>query len=137
VVSYEIRPEFLKLARRNLEMLGAENVELKLGDLRRDVEERDVDEFFIDMGAPWEALPMAWEALKPGGAVCVFVPSCEQVKRTVTEARRSGFGAIEVMECLVRNYLVDEKRTRPCSRMVGHTGFIIVGRKASPAGRDR
>ena len=137
VVSYEIRPEFLELARKNLEMLGAKNVELKLGDLRKDVEERGVDEFFIDMGAPWEALPMAWEALKSGGAVCVFVPSCEQVKKTVVEARRSGFGAIEVMECLVRNYLVDEKRTRPCSRMIGHTGFIIVGRKVSRGEHER
>jgi len=129
VVSYEINPKFHEKAKENLSILRAENVILKLGDLRTDVEERDIDAMFLDLAAPWEVVPMAKQVLKPGAPLVAFVPSCEQIKKFVLAAREGGFGFIDVSEVLVRGYEVNEQRTRPSSRMIAHTGFIITGRK--------
>lgn len=129
VVSYEINPRFHEKAKENLKALKAENVILKLGDLRTDVEEKDVDAMFLDLATPWEVVPKAKEVLKPGAPLVAFVPSCEQIKKFVLAAREGGFGFIEVSEVLVRGYEVNEQRTRPSPRMIAHTGFIVVGRK--------
>ncbi len=129
VVSYEINPRFHELAKENLMRLGVQNVELKLGDLRTDITERNADAMFLDMAAPWEVVPAAREVLKPGSPLAVFVPSCEQIKRFVLAATEGGFGHVEVAEVLVRGYEVNEQRTRPSARMVAHTGFVITARK--------
>ncbi len=129
VVTYEIDDRFLKLAKKNLERLGATNVEFKLGDITSDVVEEEVDSFFIDIGDPWNALSSAWRALKPGRPFAALIPSCEQIPKLVNAAREEGFGLIEVHEILDREYDVDERRTRPSARMIGHTAFLVVGRK--------
>ena len=129
VVSYEVNPKFHEMAKENLRRLGVRNVELKLGDLRTDITERDVDAMFLDMAAPWEVLPAAREVLKPGAPLAVFVPSCEQIKKFAVAARDGGFGHIEVAEVLVRGYEVNEQRTRPAARMIAHTGFVVTARK--------
>jgi hypothetical protein len=33
---------------------------------------------------------------------------------------------------LQREWMVDERRTRPKDRMIGHTGFITVAKKIAP-----
>ena len=129
VVSYEINERILRRARRNLEALGANNIVLKNKDMREKIDERDVDAVFLDLGDPWEVMPEAKAALKPGGVVCVFVPSYEQVKKSVLAGRELGFSAIEVDELLLRGYDVNAQRTRPRPWMIGHTVFLITMRK--------
>ena len=128
VVSYETNKDFLKLASRNLKRFGVKNVILKNKDIR-EIEEKEVDAIFLDIGNPWDVFEQAYRALKPGGALCSFVPSYEQMRRTVLSGRESGFGAAEVYEVLLREYEVDERRTRPKPWMIGHTGFIVLMRK--------
>jgi tRNA (adenine57-N1/adenine58-N1)-methyltransferase len=60
-----------------------------------------------------------------------YVPTVVQVKALVDELRsRPDFTAIEVMENLLRFWHVKDLSVRPEHRMVAHTGFIIVARKA-------
>ncbi|HIE24196.1 MAG TPA: tRNA (adenine-N1)-methyltransferase [Candidatus Korarchaeota archaeon] len=128
VVSYETNKEFLKLASRNLRRFGVKNVILKNKDIR-DLDEKDVDAIFLDIGNPWDVFEQAFSALKPGGTICCFVPSYEQMRKTVLLAKDAGFGAAEIYEVLLREYEVNERRTRPKPWMIGHTGFIIIIRK--------
>lgn len=129
--SYEVRRESLEAAERNIKLLKLNNVFLKLKDAKEGIEESNVDAVFLDIPDPWELLPQIHEKLRPNGAFIAFVPSCEQISRTVMKAREVGFGLIEVHEIMDREYESDERRTRPHPRMIGHTGFIIIGRKIS------
>ncbi len=131
LVTYDISEKSLRVAKSNLEKLGVKNVEFKLRDAKQGIDERDLDCVIMDVPDPWEFLAVVREALKDGGTFVAFVPSCEQIPKTVLKARELDFGLIEVHEILDRQYEVNEKRTRPMPRMIAHTGFIIIGRKLS------
>ncbi|MEM0049472.1 MAG: tRNA (adenine-N1)-methyltransferase [Candidatus Bathyarchaeia archaeon] len=131
VYSYEIRKEFLEIARKNLERAGLlEYVELKVKDITQGIDERDVDAVVLDMATPWLVIPHAYEALKGGGSFVSFSPTIDQVIKTVEELRAYGFAYVETVECLVRKIRVERGRTRPETLMTGHTGYITFARKA-------
>ena len=135
VYSYEVRPEFLEVARSNLRRAGLlDYVELKLADITKGIEERDVDAVVLDIASPWEAVPHAWEALRPSGSFASFSPTIDQVVRTVEALRAAGFTAIEVVECLLRHIRAEPGKTRPEWLMRAHTGYMVFARKALPAG---
>jgi tRNA (adenine57-N1/adenine58-N1)-methyltransferase len=138
VVSYEIRPEFQKLARKNLERLGLEaRVELKLGDIREGFSETDMDAMFLDVANPWDYIPQVRAALKPGGFYCSLLPTFNQVEQLLVTLRREGFAFIEVCELLLRYYKPEPSRLRPTDRMVAHTGYLIFGRRIEPSQDER
>ncbi|MDW8003639.1 MAG: tRNA (adenine-N1)-methyltransferase [Thermofilaceae archaeon] len=130
VYTYEIRKDFLETARKNLSLLGLQDlVVLKEGDVRTGIEESDVDAVILDIAEPWKALPHAYAALRSGGILGCFLPTINQVELSVEEARRCGFAMIEAVETLLRKYKVKQGETRPEMRMVGHTGYIVFARK--------
>ncbi len=132
VYSYEIRPEFLETARKNIERAGVlSNVELKIKDVTTGIEEVDVDAVVLDLATPWLVVPHAYEALKAGGRFVSFSPTIEQVVKTVEALTDSCFVDIETVESFVRRIKVKRGETRPETLMTGHTGFITHARKAS------
>jgi tRNA (adenine57-N1/adenine58-N1)-methyltransferase len=141
VISYEKRPEFQKLALKNLTRLGLEQrVEFKLGDIAAGFSETDVDAFFLDVANPWDYTDQVRAALKPGGFFCNLVPTVNQVERLLQALRRSQFAFIEVCELMLRYYKPEPTRLRPTDRMVAHTGFLTFARRIEPStdvrGRD-
>jgi tRNA (adenine57-N1/adenine58-N1)-methyltransferase len=137
VISYEIRPEFQKLARKNLERLGLEErVEFKLGDIAEGFAETDVDAIFLDVANPWDYIAQVRAALKPGGFFCGLVPTFNQVEKFLYALRRERFAFVEVCELLLRYYKPEPSRLRPTDRMVAHTGYLIFGRRIEP-GEDK
>jgi tRNA (adenine57-N1/adenine58-N1)-methyltransferase len=131
VYSYELRPDILRLAQKNLESLGlADGVDLKLRDIAEGFDERDVDAVFLDVRRPWAYLPQVIEALKDSGFFGSILPTTNQVAELVRalEARQT-FGHIEVEEVLVRPYKAVPNRLRPMDRMVAHTGYLVFARK--------
>jgi len=132
VYSYEVRPEFLETARKNIERAGVlSNVELKNKDVTTGIEEVDVDSVVLDLATPWLVVPHAYEALKSGGTFISFSPTIEQVVKTVEALETCGFMDIETVECFVRRIKVKRGETRPETLMTGHTGYITHARKAS------
>ncbi|EHP87575.1 tRNA (adenine-N1)-methyltransferase [Methanotorris formicicus] len=154
VITYEKRPEFAKVARKNLEIVGLvrknqkiigldeededENLEeedglynviQKIGDVTKGIEEKDVDAIVLDMPDPWNVVPHAKKALnKARGRIATYVPYIEQAKKTVEALKEHGFFDIHTYECLVREIEISEKGVRPSTRMVGHTGYITIAR---------
>ncbi|MBC7120408.1 MAG: tRNA (adenine-N1)-methyltransferase [Candidatus Methanosuratus sp.] len=130
VFTYEMREEFQRVARRNLEKMGViEKVVMKLRDINEGIDEKDVDAVVLDMATPWQVVGLAKDALKMGGRLVSFSPTINQVEKTVEEMRGKGFLAVKTLELLMRTYKVKVNETRPDMIMVGHTGYIVSGRK--------
>jgi tRNA (adenine57-N1/adenine58-N1)-methyltransferase len=134
VVTYERRPEFQTLARKNLERLGMDaRVDFKLGDIADGFTEMNVDAIFLDVPNPWDYMQQARSALKPGGFFCNLVPTFNQVEKLLYSLRRGSFAFIEVCELLMRYYKPEPTRLRPTDRMVAHTGYLIFARRIEPS----
>ncbi len=133
VVSYERRPEFQDLARKNLTRIGlAERVDFKLRDITEGFDETEADAFFLDVNNPWDYITRVRAALKPGGFFCTLVPTFNQVERVLYALRREHFAFIEVCEIMLRHYKPEPTRLRPTDRMIAHTGFLTFGRRIEP-----
>ena len=138
VVTYEKRPEFQNLARKNLERLGlGARVEFKLGDIADGISETNVDACFLDVPNPWDYVQQVRGALKPGGFFCNLVPTFNQVERLLYVMRREHFAFVEVCELLLRYYKPEPTRLRPTDRMVAHTGFLTFARRIEQGEDER
>lgn len=80
------------------------------------------DAVFLDLPAPWEAVPHAKTALRTDIAtrICCFSPCIEQVHRTVAALSEHGFSDITMYESLVRTHesLTNVAPLEPISEVV-------------------
>lgn len=135
VISYEVREDHHERALENIEgwyeSLGGkpDSIELQIGDVFEEIPEVGVDRIVLDLPEPWRAIGTTTSVLEPGGILCCYLPTVPQVMQTVEAMRRGGFGWIETLESLVRTWNVEGQSVRPDHRMVGHTGFLVIGRK--------
>lgn len=134
VFTYEKRPEFQQLARKNLTRLGLENrVEFKLGDIADGFEEKDMDAIFLDVANPYDYITQVRDSLRPGGFFGSLVPTMNQASWLIRALQRNQFAFLEMTEILLRYFKPEPTRIRPTDRMVAHTGFLIFGRKITVA----
>jgi tRNA (adenine57-N1/adenine58-N1)-methyltransferase len=129
VTSYEVRDDFLRIAQRNKEAEGLNNLSFKKGDVRKGISERDVDVVTLDMPDSDEAVGSACDALRPGGYIVGYMPHTEQVKKFV-DALGGRFTDVLVVEAILRDMLVREQGVRPSTKGVWHTGYIVFARKS-------
>ena len=129
VFSYEIRPDMLALANKNLNQFGLDEfVTLKLRDIAEGFDETEVDALFLDVPSPWHFLQQAHAALRGSGFLGAILPTANQVISLLRHLERSPFAFVEVEEILLRSYKVVPERLRPLDRMVAHTGYLIFAR---------
>jgi tRNA (adenine57-N1/adenine58-N1)-methyltransferase len=129
IYSYEIKSQLIEVAERNLKRIGvSEFATLKMADITQGIDESEVDAVVLDLATPWLVIPHAQRALIGGGVLASFSPTLEQVIKTVDALRNNNFAAIETFECIVRRFQVETGRTRPETLMIGHTGYITLGR---------
>lgn len=132
VISYEIREDFSRIARRNVKRSGLEEyVEITSGDVTEAITEEDVDSVVLDIPNPWDAVENAFTSLKPGGHLACYSPTMNQVENTVKTMRELDYAHIKTIETLQRDIVVGERGTRPGFDMLGHTGYVTIGRKIS------
>lgn len=131
VHSFEERAEFFEIAKRNLEKASLkdfvkfENTNL-LGS--NSVKESWYDLALLDTGDPWVLIPTAHKALRGSGFLFSICPTTNQLEAVAT-AMKGTFCDIESVEILLRHIEAREGKTRPSMRMVGHTCYLISGRK--------
>lgn len=132
VISYESRKDFLKIARRNIKNAGMLGFcSLREADITRDLAERDVDVVVLDIPNPWDVVALAYEALKPGGRFACYVPTVNQVERTVRQLEMYSYIELRTIETLEREIVVGDMGTRPSFKMLGHTGYLTFARKVT------
>lgn len=140
VSSYERRPEFAAIARKNVErFFGGPHPawQLTVGDLVEALADEpadaEVDRVVLDMLAPWECLDAIAPRLIPGGVLCCYVATTTQLSRLVEDLRAHGtFTEPASWETLVRTWHVEGLAVRPDHRMIGHTGFLVTTRRMAP-----
>ena len=105
-------------------------VDLRLGDVR-DVAATDevFDRVVLDLPEPWGVLPEIRGALHPGGLLCTYLPTTNQVQDCVLAMEAAGFDQVSTFEVMLRPWHVTARSVRPDHRMVAHTGFVTVGRR--------
>jgi tRNA (adenine57-N1/adenine58-N1)-methyltransferase catalytic subunit len=136
LVSYERRPDFAQIARRNVDAyFGGPHPAWRLvvADLPGDGSDPDLrgfDRVMLDLLAPWEHVSAAAGWLEPGGLICSYVATTTQLSRVVEELREhGGFDEPASWETLIRSWHVEGLAVRPDHRMVGHTGFLVTARR--------
>jgi tRNA (adenine57-N1/adenine58-N1)-methyltransferase len=131
VFSYEIRPEFIETAQKNLQRADlTDYVTLKNKDVTEGIDETNIDAVVLDMATPWLVVPHVYTALKGSGTIVSFSPTIDQTVKTVEALEENGFVDIETIECIMRRMQVEQGKTRPETLMTGHTGYITFARKA-------
>lgn len=130
VYSYERKAQIQELAIKNLTKFGLQNrVDFKIGNAEDGFDEENVDAIILDLPNPQDYLHHVRKSLRGGGSLGMILPTFNQVEIILRELKLANFAMIEVSEILQRFYKTDWARLRPVDRMIGHTGFLIFGRK--------
>lgn len=134
VTSYEIRPDFTEVARRNVERFEGtrSNWRIVTGDARDGICDRDARVVLLDVPDPLPMLNAAALALAPGGSLVVYVPTTIQlgdVRQCL--ATDSRFTLVESLEVLERGWHSDVNSLRPDHRMIAHTAFLTFARRTA------
>jgi tRNA (adenine57-N1/adenine58-N1)-methyltransferase catalytic subunit len=135
VHSYELREDFAKIARKNVEaFFGGPHPAWHLHD--GDVAGNEIggfDRIVLDMLTPWEALEMVERSLIPGGVFIGYVATTPQLSELVEALReRGGWTEPRAWESLVRDWHAEGLAVRPDHRMIAHTAFLVSARKLAP-----
>lgn len=128
VYSYDVRQDFLEIAERNRTALGLDNLELINRDATKGIAQRDVDLVVLDMPSSERALASARKALKPEGMVVGYLPHTEQVSKFAARLTKLGFTDVYALEAIVRDMLVREEGTRPSTKGIWHTAYLVFAR---------
>ena len=132
VYTYDIRPDFQEVARKNVEKLSLSKfVTFRLGDSRLGFKERGMDAGVLDVGDPWEVVSSMRESLKPAAPMAAITPTTNQAEKLVAKMVEEGFVSIETVEILMRHLEARVGMTRPSNIMVGHTAYLTFGRSTS------
>jgi tRNA (adenine57-N1/adenine58-N1)-methyltransferase catalytic subunit len=131
VYTYDVNEEFIEIARKNLKKSGMEkNVSMFKHDIMKEgLELSDIDIAIIDLGDPWNVLQTVQNCLKSSGCVAIICPTMNQLEKTSKHMNEVGFTDIESSELMIRNIEAREGKTRPSMRMIGHTTYLLFGRK--------
>ncbi|MCL2607103.1 MAG: tRNA (adenine-N1)-methyltransferase [Methanomassiliicoccaceae archaeon] len=130
VHTVELREEFALRALKNIKRTGLDkHWSYQIGDAKTvDIDLR-ADALVMDMPDPWIAIENLSKNLRPGGRICAYVPNMNQLGSTVTVLRDRGFFDVRAAELMEREIEVHHGGVRPSFQTLGHTGYLIFGRK--------
>lgn len=127
VTTYEINPEFYKIAKENIENLKLK-VKIKNQDIYEGINEKNLDLITLDLLEPWRVTENAFKALKSGSFLVAYLPTITQVIE-FTKSLENKFYLWKVSEVIERKWHVESLKVRPENQMLGHTAFLVFARK--------
>ena len=131
IYTFDVNADFIAIAKRNLEKAGMINyVTINHHDAHLGLDLRNVDIAIIDIGDPWTLVNLVRDALKGSGAFAAICPTMNQLEKTVTELKQNAYIDVDCVEIMIRNIEAREGMTRPSTRMIGHTTYLVFARKA-------
>lgn len=130
VYTYENRKEFYNLAKNNIKSSGLRNIIIKNSDILKGIKEKDLDMVTLDMKNAEKVIKHAHKRLKKSGWLVIYSLHIEQVQRVWKELEKYKFRNIKILENIQREWQIEgDTFTRPKTRMLGHTGFLVFARK--------
>ncbi len=130
VVSYEIREEFIEIAKQNIALAGLLNIELRRGDIIEEIQNMNekFDVVTLDVANASKVVPHVPKVVYPGGFLAVYSPFFEHAKEVSEAIERTDSVDVRTVETLEREISFTERGSRPATARVGHTGFITIAR---------
>ena len=128
IITHESRKEALDIAKKNILKQGLENIRFHHTNVRSGFCPGNADGVILDLGDPWEVIPESTKVLVPGRRIVIFLPTYNQIERTIKSLKQNDFIEIEGREFWERKFELKENALRPQTRMIGHTGFILSAR---------
>lgn len=125
VKTYEVRPEFSKLALKNITDAKLANVEAIAADFL--ASEGTFDVVHLDMQIQPEHVTHAFSLLRHGGYLACYTPFLEQMA-IVVDAAAEKFAEVHTHELIEREMTRSKRGTRP-STSVCHSGYVTIARK--------
>ncbi len=132
LVTIEREQRYMDLARRNLDSIATfENWSLIKGDMTNIKLERMFDAAILDLPEPWSVIRNVSSSLKPGSMMSCYLPTFNQVEKTVMSFEKEGVRHLETFELIKRDLLVRESAVRPDNKVIGHTAFLVFAIRTS------
>jgi tRNA (adenine57-N1/adenine58-N1)-methyltransferase len=130
VVTYEVREEFMEIARNNIALTGISNIECRHGDIVEEIGKLDekFDVITLDTSAAARVIPYVPDVIYPGGFLVTYSPFLEQAKEIREAIGKTNFIEVRTVETLEREISFTDRGTRPATARVGHTGYITISR---------
>jgi tRNA (adenine57-N1/adenine58-N1)-methyltransferase len=125
VVTYESRPEFARIAEKNISEAGLSNVTVICGDVLEAKGQYDIVHYDMTIGP--EHVRHAYSLIGYGGYLSCYTPFIEFLCGVMDEAAPL-FSAVKSVECIEREMTRTKRGTRPSTR-VGHSGYLTIARK--------
>jgi tRNA (adenine57-N1/adenine58-N1)-methyltransferase len=130
VYSFDIDKKNISTGAENAKSLGLSNISFQEFDIysAKKLPEINADLFLLDVPDASKGVKNALKMLKPGGFLVIYVPHLHQAQNAVA-ALPDGVLVEKIIDVQHREWLVDEKRSRPATRDVAHTAFLVIVRK--------
>ena len=130
VTTYEIREDFIEIVRHNIDFLKLKNVKIANKNIYDGIDEKNVDVIVLDLPEPWKAIEPAKKPLKVGGFLVSYSPTIPQAADFVNRINNDkNFVHLKTSEIIERTWEIDERKVRPLSQQIGHSGFLSFVRK--------
>jgi len=127
VTTYDIREDHIEIVKENKERLNLKNLKIKNKDIRKGIQEKNIDLITLDLPDPWEAIKSVKKSLKIGGYLVSYSPTIPQIQDFVNKAKEE-FQHIISMEIIKREWEIDGRKVRPITTQNVHTGFLTFFR---------
>ncbi len=129
VTTYEIRDDFKAITEGNVKYLGLKNVEIKKKDIYEGIDEKNLDLIILDLPEPW-LVKDAEKAMKIGAFLVSYSPTVPQAMDFINHiSQNKAFVHYKTVELIERDWEFEQRKVRPKSRMIGHTGFLTFVRR--------
>ena len=130
VISYEIRKDFAKVARKNVDLFGLDNIKIINADIKEGAKQKNFDFVLLDLPNPWDIVPIIFRAMKVGARLCTYSPSAIQVEKTI-KALPASMKFERLVTTVENEWKVELERDifRPESSGLKHTAFLLFSRK--------
>ncbi|MAG91293.1 hypothetical protein CMO83_01295 [Candidatus Woesearchaeota archaeon] len=132
VITYEIREDFIEIVKQNIELLNLNNLKIENKNIYEECDEKNIDVITLDLPEPWKALESCSKALKPGGFLVSYSPTIPQIADFVNTLRKNeNFVYLKTIEITQREWEVEDRKVRPKSSGLIHSGFLSFARKVT------
>jgi len=130
VHTFDIRDDHLDIVKHNIDFLGLSNITVAKHDVYESIPVKNADLITLDLPEPWKAVGNAVKSLKVGGFLVSYSPSIPQASDLIEEIRlNDSLIYIKSIEILEREWEFVQRKIRPKSQSIGHSGFMVFARK--------